>query len=93
MAARFGIDELRVDSDPIAGALHAAFEGVADTEFTSDLPDIDRLALVGERRITGDHEAPLNSGDIRRQALGDRIGKIILSRIAAQIGEGQHDDG
>src|SRR5919201_4083451 len=37
MAASFSIDQLRVDSNLIAGALHAAFEREADAKFTPDL--------------------------------------------------------
>ena len=81
MAASFGIDELRIDPDMVASALHTAFERVADTEFTSDLPDIDRFSLVGERRIARDNETPLNSRKIRRQTVGDRVNKIILPKI------------
>src|SRR6266404_2305819 len=68
MATSFCIDQLRVDSNLIAGALHATFEREADTEFTPNLAGIDRLALVGERRVARDNEAALNSREICCQA-------------------------
>ncbi|BBZ98548.1 hypothetical protein BDS110ZK25_77780 [Bradyrhizobium diazoefficiens] len=58
MAASFSIDQLRIDSNLIADALHATFEREADTEFTPDLAGIYRLALVGERRVARDTKLP-----------------------------------
>ena len=37
MIARFGVDELHVDAHAIAAALNAAFDDIADVQFTSDL--------------------------------------------------------
>jgi catechol 2,3-dioxygenase-like lactoylglutathione lyase family enzyme len=66
MAARRGVDELAGDSNTVGRLADAAFEYVADTELAADLLDVDRLALVGEARIAGDHEQRLEareSGD------------------------------
>ena len=46
--AGFGFDELRRDAHSTSGFAHAPFEHITHAEFATDLPDIDRLALVGE---------------------------------------------
>ena len=56
MRARFRFDQLRGDAEPIARFAHAALQHVTHAEFTPDLPNIDRSALVGEARIARDHE-------------------------------------
>src|SRR4029077_5798005 len=42
------VDELAGDSNSIARLADAAFENVADAQFTAHLPDVGRLAFVGE---------------------------------------------
>ena len=56
------------------------------------MPCVDGLALEGERRVPGDHEASSESRQVRRQVFRHAIGEVILVRIAAEIGERQHDD-
>jgi hypothetical protein len=46
MRARFGLDQLRGDAQAVARLAHAALQDIANAEFTPDLPDIDRFALV-----------------------------------------------
>jgi hypothetical protein len=55
------VNELAREPKPIAAAPHAALQQVADAEFASDLSNIDRLAPVGERRISGDDEEPVTA--------------------------------
>ena len=56
MIAGFGVDELDVDAHAGAAALDAALEDIADVQLTPDRLYLDRFALVGERRVSGDHE-------------------------------------
>ncbi len=56
MIARFGVDELHVDAHAGAGALDAALEHIPDVQLTPDCLRVERLALVSERRIAGDHK-------------------------------------
>jgi hypothetical protein len=42
---RSGIDELHVDAQPIAAALHAALQDIAHDEFAPDLLEVDRFVL------------------------------------------------
>ena len=46
MISSFGVDELDIHPEPVAAALHRAFEHVADVQFAADLPHIGRFALV-----------------------------------------------
>ena len=58
MIARFGVDELHIDAHAVSAALNAALEDIADVQLAPDRLHVERLALVGERRVAGDHEAP-----------------------------------
>src|SRR4029077_5913311 len=87
---RFGIDQLRVDSDLLAGALDAPFKNIAYPELAADLLYIDRLVLVSERGVARNHQAALDAREIGGQILCDTIGKIFLLRFIAEIGKGQH---
>src|SRR5262249_7447979 len=58
MTARRRIDELPGDAHAGSRLAHAAFEHIAHAQLASNLLHIDRLALVGERRVTGDYEQP-----------------------------------
>src|ERR1700690_2939473 len=51
------------------------------------------FSLVSESGVATDHETTDHARQISRQALGDTIDKMLLLRIATDIGEGQHDDG
>ena len=53
---RPGVDELDIDAHAVSAALDAAFEDIADVQFAPDLLHVERLALVGERRVAGDDE-------------------------------------
>src|SRR5262249_6991371 len=55
------VDQLRVDADTVPYFPHAALKHVPDAKFAPDLPNVDRLALVGEGRIARDDEKPSQS--------------------------------
>ena len=92
MRAGFRIDQLDIDPRLVPGPPHAAFEHVAHAELAADLPGIDRLPGIAEGGIAGDHEAGGDARQIGGQIVGDAVGEILLLRIVAEIGEGQHDD-
>ena len=51
MGARRGIDQLRVDANPVLVALHRALDGhIANAKLLADLLGVDALAFVGEGR-------------------------------------------
>ena len=56
MIARFGVDKLHVYSHAGAAALDATLEDVTDVQLASDRLNIERLSLVTERRVAGDHD-------------------------------------
>ena len=89
--AEFGVDELNVDAHAAVAALDAPFEDVADVQLAADLLKVDRLAFVGESRITPDHEGSSNARKIGRQALGHPINEMLLFWVAADVGERKHD--
>ena len=89
MRAGLGVDELRGDAHAVARLAHAAFEHIADAELASDLPHVDRLALVGEARIARDHEQPFDARQAGDDVLDHAVGEILLLRIAAHVLERQ----
>src|SRR6516165_12388130 len=54
--AALGINELRVEADPFARVLHAAFENIAYAELAADLAGVDRLALICKSGVARDRE-------------------------------------
>src|SRR5262249_38635148 len=58
MRTILGIDELARNAHPRSGLAHAAFQHIADAEVATDLFDVHGTALVGEARISRDHEEP-----------------------------------
>jgi hypothetical protein len=58
MIARFGVDELHVDTHATSAALDAALQHIAHIQLAPDRLHIERLAFVGEGRIAGDHDGP-----------------------------------
>src|ERR1700723_1316099 len=52
---------------------------------------VDGLALVSKGGVARDHEGAANARQVARQALRDSIDEIFLLRVAADIGERQHD--
>src|SRR5262245_6677833 len=89
MSAGAAVYQLCGYPQPLAGTPQAALKHVADAEILGHLPDVNSTYFVDERRISGDHcetgEAAKRSDDVINHA----IGKVVLLRIAAEIGEGQ----
>ena len=92
MRAGLGLDQLPGDPQRRARLSHAAFQHVAHAKLASDLPDVDRPALVGERGIARDHEQRLEARQRGRDVLHQAVGKILLLGIAAHVLERQHRD-
>ena len=90
MGARRGIDELAGDAKLVATAADAALQHVGHAELLPNLADIDRSALVGERGVAGDDEQPAAARQRRDDLLRHPVGKVVLLRIAAHVGERQH---
>src|SRR6516164_7744589 len=90
MRAAFGIDELHVDLDLVAGPACAAFDDITDTEFAADLLYVGGFALIGEGSIAGDHKAAGNWRQIRRQIISDTVGEVFLVRVPQQVLKGQY---
>src|SRR5258707_13731064 len=90
MRAGIDVDQLRADAHARAAVLFAAFEHIAHAELTPYLPYVDRPAFVGHCDAARDDEGAANARQICGQAIGDRIGKMALRCIAAEIYEWQH---
>jgi hypothetical protein len=85
------IDQLHVEAQPVAAALHAPFQPISHVQITADLPEVDRLTFVGEGGVPGDNERPRNAREIDGKALSDTVGEIFLLVIASNICKRKHD--
>jgi hypothetical protein len=92
MAAAAGLDQLDGRAQPISDSPDAAFEDVADAELSADLPDVDRLALLGEARVASDYEEMAIAGKPREDVLRHAIGQELRVGIVRHIREGQDRD-
>src|SRR5260370_30929790 len=78
MRAALRVDELRIDPDPVARVLHAAFEHVSHAELATDLAGVDRLSLISEGGVARDHENARPSGAVGPHALPDSLAVVVL---------------
>jgi len=92
MRVGLGGDKLGVDANLVARPPHAAFQYIAHAQLAADLLRVDRLVPIRECSTTRDHETLGDTGQIGRHVLGDPISEILLLRIVAEVGEGQHHD-
>ncbi len=87
------IDELRVDPDPVARALHAAFQQCVGAEFLTNLPHVALHVLVLHDRGARDDEHRRQLGEFREQIVVHTRGKelgILVRRNGAERQDGQH---
>src|SRR6516164_1189862 len=92
MGIGFGVDQLRVAADAIAGAPDSSLQHIAYIQLAADLPDLNRLVAVGERGRTRDHDHAGDSRQIGGQILSDAVCEVLLLRVVAQVGKGEHHD-
>src|SRR6516164_403727 len=92
MCTSDGIDQLPGDAYPVSALSHRAFEHIPDAQIAPDLFHIDGTALVGERRVAGDHEEPFDPGESGDDLFDHAVGKIFLLWIPAHILERKHCD-
>src|SRR5437762_1884172 len=69
------------------------FQHVADAQLSSDLLDIDSLALVGEARIARDDEKRFKARECGDDVFYHPIREVFLLGIAAHVLERKHCDG
>jgi hypothetical protein len=86
------LDQLTGDAQAVRRLADTALEDVAHAELTPGLLQVHRSALVGEARIAGDHEEPLDAREAGDDVLGHAVGEILLLHVAAHVGERQHGD-
>lgn len=87
-----GVDELSGNTQTTSRLTYAAFEDIAHAEFSSYLLDVDGLAFVSERRVTGDNEERLEPRKRRDDVLNYPICEKLLLRVAAQVLKRQYRD-
>ena len=93
MLAILRVDELRYDSKLVAVLAYAAFDHVVDTQFLSDLSDIDSLALVSEGGSTGDHHQVREARERRDDVFRHPVAQIAEVLVGVQIIERKNGDG
>src|SRR5262245_52538940 len=81
-----------LDANPIAAAANASLQDVVHAKLASDLAYVDRLSLVLQGGVVGDDEEIGEPRQLRNDILGNAVGKIVLSLVAARVVQGQHGD-
>ena len=56
MRASFSIDELDVDTQPVTGALNAAFQYIGDVQLAHDLLQIEMFSFIAEGSVAPNDE-------------------------------------
>jgi hypothetical protein len=87
------IDQLRREPEPPAGAADAALEHGADLEPLADRPDVFELALERKDRCSRYHVQPADLRQRVDQLVGHAIGEVLVVRVGAQVGKGEHRNG
>src|ERR1700722_17143018 len=93
MRAGTGLDELAGNADLAARLSDTAFQHVADTQLSSNLLDVDSLALVGEARIARDDKQRFEARERSDDVLDHPVREVFLLGIARHVLEWQHRDG
>ena len=86
------LNELRGDSNVLAGLAHAAFEDGRHVELLRDRRDVHILALEVERRGAGHHPQAADLRQHVQEFLGKTVGEVFLVLLRAQVRERQHRD-
>jgi hypothetical protein len=73
--------------------LDRAFQHIAHAQILADRLGVYRLALEGHGRVARNDEVAGNAREAGGQFVSERVDEVILRRIAAEIGEGQHHNG
>src|SRR5260370_42128886 len=87
------LNQLSSYANPAASATHATFEHVTNAQFASDLLDIDGLAFVGKRGISGYDEERLKLRQTGNDVFDDSVREVFLLGIATHVLERQNGDG
>ena len=90
MRSTGSFDQLRRNAYPLPCFPYRSFEHVPHVEVLPDLLHVDRAALVGEARIARDDKEPADARERRNDLPDHAVGKILLLRIASDIGERQY---
>ncbi len=85
-----GIDELHFDPHPVLGSQHGPLDDSVHAQLLRDLGKGLPRALVAHGGGAGDHLQRPDRGKIRDQLIRQAVGKVLLLRIAGQIGERKH---
>ena len=93
MIAGFSVDQLHVHPKAVAATLHRAFKHIADVQLAPELLHVNGFALERERGVARNDERATDARQVRGQALGHAIHKVVLLGIAADVRERQHHDG
>ena len=81
------IDELGCNAHTVCCPAYATLKYIAHPQLTADLFHICGSTLIGEAGVTRDDKQLTKPRERRNDFFYDAVGKIVLFRIAAHIGE------
>src|SRR5262245_21685211 len=79
------IDKLPRDAHSVACFADAAFEDVADSQFSPNLLHVQSSPLVRKAGVPGDHEQPTHPRQRSDDLLDHPIRKILLIAVATHV--------
>src|SRR5262245_45094750 len=87
-----GIYEMGINTHTWTLGQHTSFEHIAHVKRLAELACIQGLPFESERRLSCDNKTAWERPrKVRRQAIGDPVGEVILRRISAKVGKWQGD--
>src|SRR5215813_4672655 len=87
------IDELPGNAHARSTLAHATFEHIAHPQLATDLLHVNGLALVGERRVSGDYEEPADTREPTGDVLDHAVSEILLLGLPTHVLKRQNGDG
>src|SRR6516164_6970969 len=90
VSPRSAIDQLTRDPHSPGRLAHTAFEHITNPQFATHLLDVNRLALVGERRVASDNKKRFEARQRGDDVFHHAISEILLLDVAAHVLEREH---
>src|ERR1700676_3178980 len=91
MRSGLGVNQLCVDLHCRAGSPYAPLQKKADAAFATNLPCIDRLALVSQSGCARNDEGAWQAREVGGEIVRDSVREVVVLSVAAEIAEGQDE--
>ena len=90
MLVSVGVDQLHVDTHPVARATHTALENIGNTQRLANVTNVRRAATVLHHRGARNHLQVADLGQIRKHVVLNSVCEIRVGLIVTKIFKRQH---